>query len=981
MGWLCAAAMPFGLAGGAAGQSPTTGSVSGVVRDATGELMGNVFLTLRDEGTDQVRSQYTDRDGGYRFGLLLPGEYELTVEKLGYGPKRQSRIPVRPGSEVRLDQELRALDPAAARVEVVEYAGRVVSGSRPGSTQWLSGWAVRGLPHERRGLGDVARLMSNVDGRLGVEGLPGTLTAVAVDGVVFRPAAHPLLRTAPLRGTAFGVDGVSSVELVTGAADAEWGGAAGGFLSAHSSRGTPELEVEGRGAWTGSVLPGPSFGDGLTYNDAQGGLVVRTSLLEDSARLSAGLHVQRLQTPVSRTWDDSPTAVTLSDLGSSFGLDLASYRRSGLSESASFAGHVRFDWSLAGRHEFGAWTHLASQPELPGVNARLGTLQSVEGADLIAGASLRSEVGSGIRNEARVGVTSSWRATGEPSSVGPTWIVSDGLVLGGVRTAARGEETRVQLSDALHLTTGRHAVKLGAGISLNSQRYDYREGSDGEVYFGSLNDVLASRGLLVRTDGAVPASRWSTAVPSLFLQDRWNAGHGLDVLVGVRVERVPLPSGEVRRDAEWEQLSGLRNDSVGKASLRRQARVAFTWDVQEAQRWVLHASAGIYTGEADPLLLNQWISDADGRVRREIGLTNWPTDPAGGGTLRRTTMLAPGFTGPITTRGGGGLTYRLSPAAALHLSGAVRRTENLPRRTDLNVTSLPAYRDQHDRPIYGTLVKQGALLAAEPGTGRRFYSQGGVADYDEVAGINADGWSDYWGLTAGIEYEMPAGANLVARYTFSRTRDNWFGGREGGWTIAPPGGLDTASEWAEGPSDFDVPHRLIAALALPLPMSSTASAVYRFESGLPFTPGFRRGVDANADGSPGNDPAFIDPAIAGMSELLGRWSCLSESRGRFAARNSCRGPAAHSLDLAFGIDVLRLGTGTMAFTAEAFDVLESGRTIPDAALYLVDPEIDLTMNDAGTRVTVPLQVNPEFGEALVRPHGGRSIRLGFAIRW
>ncbi|CAN5897449.1 hypothetical protein BH23GEM9_BH23GEM9_31790 [soil metagenome] len=971
-----AAVLIVGCSGSVTAQSATTGVVTGTVRDASGDPLTSALVTLQERGTGLTRMAYTDLDGRFRFGLLPVGAYELAVEKLAYGPKRITDIPVRPGLELRVEAELVALRPAQAQVDVERLEGAALRGSRPGGTEWVPGWAVRMLPYAGRAASETVRLTSRAGADLSIEGLPPWLTALTFDGTMFRPAAHPLVRSAAVQRTSFGLGGVASSELVTNGIDVEWGGAAGGWLSMHSRQGSPSLEFEGRGAWAGSVLPGPSFGNGLSYNDAQGAVMLRTPLLGDSARLSAGIELHRLETPVSRLWGDSPAAVSLGELGDSFGLDLAANRRAAVAETQAFAGFLRFDWHAVSRHRAAAWLQLASQPRLMGAEPRLGTLQAVEGADLVGGGSVVSEFGSNILNEVRLSVTSSTRSTADLSAVGPTWVVSDGLTLGGLRTAARGEETRVTLSNVIHFNTGRHALKAGGGAVFLTQRYDHRTGSEGEVYFGELNDVLGRRGLLVRTAGAAPAANWSTTAPFVFAQNRWNAGDGLDVQIGARTGYTPLPRDAVSRDAEWERLSGLASDSIGKTRWQRELRAGLTWDVQQARRWILHAGGGIFTDEVDPLLLNEWLTDAGtGRVHREIGPLNWPTDATTGGSFRRITMLNPGFAAPQTVRGGAGVSHRVGNATAIHLSGAIRRTENLPRRTDLNLQQVPSFRDQYARPIFGELVQMGALLAAQPGSGRRFPT------YDEAAGINADGWSDYVGVTVGVDSEPEQGPAFLVRYTFSRTEDNWFGARDGGWTVSPPLGLDGSREWAEGISDFDTPHRLAAGATVPLPFGLRIGAVYRAESGVPFTPGFRRGVDASGDGSMNNDPAFVDPAFPGMNEMLSLQSCLSESRGRFAARNSCRGDAVHSLDLSVGVDFLRLGNRTASLTADIFDVFESAGALPDAALFLVDPAGTLDV-DAGARtVSVPLLLNPSFGTVLVRPHAGRKLRLGFSVKW
>ncbi|MEX0907881.1 MAG: hypothetical protein WD054_06085, partial [Gemmatimonadota bacterium] len=155
----------------------------------------------------------------------------------------------------------------------------------------------------------------------------------------------------------------------------------------------------------------------------------------------------------------------------------------------------------------------------------------------------------------------------------------------------------------------------------------------------------------------------------------------------------------------------------------------------------------------------------------------------------------------------------------------------------------------------------------------------------------------------------------------------------------------------------------------------------RLQSGRPFSPGFRPGVDPNGDGSAFNDPAFVDESIAGIAELVRDNACLSGSAGGFAERNSCRTPVQHALDLSLTVPLLELAGGTAAVAVYAFDVLESERGAPDAALYLVDPAGSVVADPVARTVTLPLIVNPEFGESLARRTTGRTLRVGLSFNW
>jgi hypothetical protein len=449
---------------------------------------------------------------------------------------------------------------------------------------------------------------------------------------------------------------------------------------------------------------------------------------------------------------------------------------------------------------------------------------------------------------------------------------------------------------------------------------------------------------------------------------------GLDVLVGGLLERRGVPELDAPRDRDWLDLTGIANDAVESPGWQLSPRVGATWDVLDDGRWTLDVAAGTYYDRFDPLLIAQWRYDGFGaRVRRVVGGVSWPT-PGGGGAPQRTlTVLGDGFDAPRTARVTAGLSHRLGARTVIDVRAVTRRTEGLPRRRDLNVLPLPSAHDQYGRALYGTLTKQGALLAALPGTGRRF------AGYDEVVGVAADGWSRQRGVTVGVEHALEGGLSLRGGYSFGRTTDNWFGGD---WTETPPAGFEGA-DWLEARSDFDAPHRVVAAAVLePASVAGLRlAAFYRYTSGRTFTPGFRAGVDANGDGEFGNDPAFVDAALPGMSALMAAWSCLGDAAGRFVERNACRADGVHAADARAEWRAARLGRGAATLTLEVFNLFDTAPAVPDAALYVLDPAADLTSDTAARRVTVPLLVNPSFGEPLQYPQPGRLLRVGLSLTW
>jgi hypothetical protein len=268
------------------------------------------------------------------------------------------------------------------------------------------------------------------------------------------------------------------------------------------------------------------------------------------------------------------------------------------------------------------------------------------------------------------------------------------------------------------------------------------------------------------------------------------------------------------------------------------------------------------------------------------------------------------------------------------------------------------------------------VVSPEPGSNRRFDG------FDQVHILSPTGFSDYAEFTALLEKRVERGLSFGLSYTFSRTEDNVPGSRspDPADQLNPfPEGLD-GGDWAEGRSDFDVPHRmaLSADYATGGKTPISVGARFRYRSGLPFTPGFRPGVDVNGDGAGGNDPAFLD---SGLSSALSAAGC-GTATNLFAERNSCREDAAYGLDLrvAVGLPIKTGGGGHLAVTLDAFNVVASAVGIVDRALVLVDPN-GTTLIDGAGNVTLPFVANPNFGSLLVRRNDLRTVRIGLRMEY
>jgi len=986
---VCAAALL--LAPVASAQSITGGTLEGVVRGTDGEPVMDARVMVAHRETGAARTAVTSDQGRFRIGFLPPGEYDISVEQLGYRPRRILGVPISAGQSLSLEIRIEAAPPPIEEVDVGTMDLGALTGSAAGATQRFSRFELSALPDASRELTDLARLATKSNEALETEGLPASLTRLVIDGLPFTAATHPDIATGHGRGAVLPLSAAEHVELITAEPDVEWSGFGGGILAARSRRGTRDLQVRTFGAWSGDALWSSRFVDGgaPSHNAYRGGFQVGGPLIRDTAYFAIGLEAWRAETPLPRPWELDGSQ--LLQVAESFGVDVREYQRPRLVRTEAFSAFGRFDWRIARDHTLEVRGSVASLPASPvdlgpARSASLGA--SVEGQDASASATLTSQLSARFAQELRLGFEKSRRAYSVGDDSGDEDLPATRVVAGGFGFGTdpglpgEFEHTGVHLTQSVHFGAGRgHRIKVGLAGSFDSYDNTYAYGRSGQFLFGGIDEFSRREGAFVQAVGPVPIARFDVRQYAVFAQDLWNVFPGFDLLFGVRFELEELPRDQIRLNRDWLDLTGIANNNITSPTRKLSPRLGFQWDVQGQHQWLLRGSAGIFFDRTDPGVLTELLThDGRVRIRRGVGdLSAWPNVPDSAHApvvAPRLTLLGPEFTAPRTARASLGLTRSLGPGASFHLSTTFRQTDFLPRRSNVNLLPTPSAQDQYGRPIYGTLVQQGELLVAQPGTGRRF------TDFEMVSAMNADGTSRYADFTVALERRPPEGIGFFARYTFSRTTDNWLGARGAGpeAELTPfPEGLD-GTDWAEGRSDLDIPHRLAAGAEVAVGPVRIAG-VYRYRSGTPFTPGFREGVDANGDGSGLNDPAFVDDAIPGIDELIARWDCLRDQVGRFAERNACRAPGVHTIDARIAVSMLRLGSYRAEIVLDALNVLDSDIADPDAALYLVDSSRSLTVNQATGVVEVPLVANPHFGEPLVRRTPGRMLRLGIRVNY
>ncbi|MGI9628886.1 MAG: hypothetical protein ACR2QM_18775, partial [Longimicrobiales bacterium] len=814
------------------------------------------------------------------------------------------------------------------------------------------------------GLTDIGRdpsyfgtVAPNADETLGMEGLPGSMTRLVVDGVpVGRPAGGTGgLLGGPVRGHVPRI-GLREVALATVGGDAELPNMVGGAL----------LETTGRagrsGLAYGTFLPGsiiegpgdpPEVGNGVSV----GGFGSRRA--GERSLLSAGIEFLRIDLPKVGSFGLEPN-------DPSAPAAFATLAEDRVRQLERLRGFARLDYAsddLAVRVTAGLNQASSGNDGTGLLRGPYGSAASTDGLGVFANGSLRSPLGANSTFEFKLGFDRDERTAdagldeadfGFPATI----LTGSGGRLGlGQRSGGSSKSQAVFLSPQVSGITTSGRWKLGG--QLESRTFDFaNDERDRPLFVFSDTDGLGTGTGGLLQGAPVEANEFRVTTVGGFAQAVFPIGSRGTFSLGGRLDWTQLPLGGLETDSLLIGLTGVappsNSSTVGGGG---SARVS--WNLDEEGTRHVFALVGSSQGMVDPEALNEVLSLSAGQqVRRYTGAVGpWPGGPTTGGTSApQFTLLGAEYRGPRTFRSQVGVAGQAGP---LTLGAWVtgRRTDFLLRRRDLNLRLFASSSSPQQEAVFGSLERYGTSVFATPGSDRRF------GEFDRVWALDPDGWSEYLGATLSLEYE--ASSHWVsAAYTLSRTEDNWVGAGSPG--LEAQLRSRSADQWDEALSDFDLPHRLFAngGLRLPIPGELSFSGSYRLRSGYPFTPAYRQGVDLNADGSGFNDVPLLDPQLG--AGALG-WSCLDTASARVATRNDCRGSAVHEVDLTVLAGIPNVaGAKLRVDLVNAFSS-EWGRL--DNAVYLVDasgPSVD------------SLLLNPDFGRITVPLTAPRMLRVGFS---
>ncbi len=246
----------------AAAQSQTSGDITGVVMDATGAVVPGATITLRNDATGAVATTASNNQGSYRFSLLLPGSYTLSVAATGFQTTSRN-VPVSVGQAATLDFHL-AIGTATQTVTVTSEAAVVQADNGNISTTY----SAQQLAQVPTGGGDITYItqtspgaVMNTQGGYGnVEmfGLPATSNLFKING---QDNNDPFLNLSNSGATnlTLGQNELQQVTVVNNGYSGQYGRAAGADIDYVTQQGSNQFHGNAVYYWNGRTMNANNF--------------------------------------------------------------------------------------------------------------------------------------------------------------------------------------------------------------------------------------------------------------------------------------------------------------------------------------------------------------------------------------------------------------------------------------------------------------------------------------------------------------------------------------------------------------------------------------------------------------------------------------------------------------------------------------------------------------------------------------------------
>lgn len=627
----------FILFSGLLAAQATNASVSGIVRDASGETLIGATVMITNTSIGFTSATITNVQGEYLIQQVpLGGPYNVTTSYVGYGTTRQTGFTINQGDRMEIDF---ALEASANELDVVVVSGGDLRNriSQLGSTTEISSAQIKNLPTEGRNFTRLTSLSPlQGGGSINLGGQRRTSTNVTIDGV---NARNQLTAGEVGRGPyTISQEAVREFEVSTNNYDVTEGRQGGGSISATTRSGTNNLEGSVFFFHRNDALQSDFDIRGnertADFYNSQYGVSLGGPLIKDKLHFYTVFERQDAGEPefiadIQNEDDENRLGITRENLDRYQDIARRIYGVSDAPQVGQFdrvteanTWFARLDWQINDKHRltlrnnWNKWDNPFSVSDNSSIELAesWSDFSSMENSTLL---SLRSAFSSTLLNELKVQYQHAERAfvpsSQLPQSNIPRAIVDVNSVLpngsnrtltvqlGGQRfTPETNQENMIQFTNTTYLSSGRLNFTFGTDNMITRLQTLLSNEQNGRFFFDSLDDFEnqnASRyAREVPLLGVPPLVEQTVMDLSLFAQVEFDLARDLNATFGLRWDATSFSDAADFNQVVFDDL-GLRTDNKPSDWDNIQPRFQLTYDLKGRSTDIVRFGGGVFSSQ------------------------------------------------------------------------------------------------------------------------------------------------------------------------------------------------------------------------------------------------------------------------------------------------------------------------------------------------------------------------------------------------
>ena len=651
------AALAAAFVGVAAFAQVTTSSLSGNIKDESGEpLTGATVVAIHTPSGTQYAA-VANVDGNYMInGMRVGGPYKVSIAFMGYQTLEYTDVTLQLAETFNLNAQLKPdNEQLESSVVVAAPTSKFTSVVKTGAATNISTSQITEMPTVSRSLTDVAKLSPYGGNGLNFSGSSGRSANFTVDGANVNNN-FGLSTALPGGGNPISLDAIEEVQVVVSPYDVRQSNFIGGGLNAITESGTNTLKGTVYMYHQNENMHGNRV-DGVdlernkdrktTYGFTLGGPIIKNKLF-------FFVNAEKSPSPTEIiTWRPSDDGVADEDrmisrvkksdadqlinfLKTNYGYDPGSYN-SYNKDKSNIKLLARIDWNISQNHKLALrYNYTNNNTWNPPSTSRsdFGTTMSYDMVSKYGlvfsnslynqmnnlytiSADLNSRLGANLSNQLLVTYSNIQDVRGSDSDFFPFVEILAGD-LGAVNEPYMDfgyelftyrnnvQNTVLNVKDDITWYKGDHKVTAGASYEGQMALNTYMRNGTGSFRFASLSDFLAGKAPIeMAYDWGFDGDEYPSAMVrfkqlGLYAQDEWNVSEKFKLTYGVRFDTIMFNNDDVlTNNAALAIDYGGRNVDTGKwpnTNVQISPRIGFNYDVFGDRRLRIRGGTGLFAG-------------------------------------------------------------------------------------------------------------------------------------------------------------------------------------------------------------------------------------------------------------------------------------------------------------------------------------------------------------------------------------------------